>query len=107
MGSFGNRLGASMGTSTNEEGRSGSILDNSWVTNPNYSKRGALVADDGKTFKQQPHFAKPDTNAVYTPKSDLLGDVPGLLYDQSTSQEVVKQLTGPTAWNWEQKNFNQ
>lgn len=107
MGSFGNYVGATMGTSTNENGQSGAVYDNSWVTNPNYSKRQALVGNDGK-FVHVDDFSAPDTSGVYPDlKTTKLGDVPGLLYDQSTNQQVVKQLTGPKALNWESKSFNQ
>ncbi len=48
MSGFGNYLGATMGTSTNEEGNSGAVYDNAFVTNSNYPKRAALIGDDGK-----------------------------------------------------------
>jgi len=106
VGSFGNYVGATMGTSTNEEGQSGAVYDNSWVTNSNYSKRAALVGPDGK-FVHVDDFKAPDTDGVYKPNSSLLGDVPGLLSDQTTNQDVVKQLTGPKALNWETKTFTE
>ena len=107
MGSFGNYVGATMGTSTNENGQSGAVYDNSWVTNPNYSKRQALVGSDGK-FVHVNDFSAPDTDGVYPQlRTTNLGDVPGLLSDDSTNQQVVKQLTGPKALNWESKSFNQ
>jgi hypothetical protein len=106
VGSFGNYVGATMGTSTNENGESGAVYDNSFVTNDYYPQRKAL-APDGKNFvKVDPVDAK-NTDGVYDPKKHPLGDVPGLLYDQSTSQQVVKQLTGPQKLNWESKTFAQ
>ncbi|MBA0047874.1 hypothetical protein [Mycobacteroides sp. LB1] len=106
MGGFGNYVGATMGTSTNEEGKSGAVYDNAWVTNPNYSKRAALVGPDGKFVQLPADAVKTDNDQKkYTPDSKLLGEVPGLLSDHSVAQEVQRGLHGPQALNWESRNF--
>ncbi len=106
MGSFGNYLGATMGTSTNEEGRSGAIYDNAFVTNSNYPQRAALVGPDGK-FVQVDDFSAPtDTDPnKFKPNSALLGEVPGLLSDDTTYNEVRDALSGGDALNWEDWTF--
>lgn len=107
MGSFGNYLGATLGTSTNEDGQSGSIYDNSWVTNPNYPKRAALAPDGQHMVQLTDPSAPPDAGpGKYTPNSKLLGQVPGLLSDHSTYQQVEQSLHGPQALNWESRTFN-
>jgi hypothetical protein len=112
MGSFGNYLGATMGTSTNEEGRSGAIYDNSWVTNSNYPQRAALLdSNDGDNDGNRNEFIvvedpeiDEDPNAKL-PRSELLGEVPGLLSDDSTYNKVRDELTGGSALNWEDWTF--
>ena len=115
MGSFGNYLGATMGTSTNEEGRSGAIYDNSWVTNSNYSQRAALLdSNDGDGDGNRNEFVvvedpvdpddNPDPNAKL-PRSELLGEVPGLLSDDTAYNKVRDELTGGSALNWETFTF--
>ncbi|WP_208301192.1 hypothetical protein [Mycobacterium sp. DL440] len=110
MSGFGNYLGATMGTSTNEEGKSGAVYDNSFVTNGNYPKRAALV--DGKdNFDQvekdqvEKDWDKEHGVAKYQPDSKLLGEVPGLISDNSTYLEVQDTLNGPDKLNWEDKEF--
>ncbi|MGH3723713.1 MAG: hypothetical protein ACRDUS_06260 [Mycobacterium sp.] len=106
MGGFGNYLGATMGTSTNEEGKSGAVYDNSWVTNPNYSKRAALVGPDGKFVHLPTDAIGPDNAAdKYKPNSALLGKIPGLLSDDTVSKEIQQKLNGPSALNWESRSF--
>jgi hypothetical protein len=109
VGSFGNYVGATMGTSKNENGQSGAVYDNSFVTNSYYPKRQALLAPDGKSFVHVDDFTAGDkTKGVYPDLyTTKLGDVPGLLSDDSTNQQVVNQLTGPKKLNWESKSFNQ
>ncbi|OBK04584.1 hypothetical protein A5746_21270 [Mycolicibacterium conceptionense] len=105
MSGFGNYLGATMGTSTNEEGRSGAVYDNSFVTNPNYPKRADLVTDDGDFEEIPEKWAEKDTVVDYKPNSALLGEVPGLISDNSTYLEVQDKLNGPDKLNWEDKEF--
>ncbi len=115
MGSFGNYLGATMGTSTNEEGRSGAIYDNSWVTNSNYPQRAALLdSNDGDGDGNRNEFVvvedpvdpddNPDPNAKL-PRNELLGEVPGLLSDDTAYNKVRDELTGGSALNWETFTF--
>src|SRR5262249_15608818 len=96
-----------LGTSTNEDGQSGSIYDNSWVTNPNYPKRAALAPDGHHFVQLSDPSAPPDTAGnKYTPDSALLGEVPNLLSDHGTYQQVEQSLHGPQALNWESRTFN-
>lgn len=105
MSGFGNYLGATMGTSTNEEGKSGAVYDNSFVTNSNYPQRAALVTDKGE-FEQVPDgWENQDVVSDYKPNSNLLGEVPGLISDNSTYLEVQDRLNGPDKLNWEDKEF--
>jgi hypothetical protein len=112
MGSFGNHLGATMGTTTNEEGDSQSIYDSAYVTNPNFSQRAALVdSHDGDNDGNRNEFVvvedpeiEEDTNAKL-PRSALLGEVPNLLSDDSTYNKVRDELTGGSALNWEDWTF--
>ncbi|WP_264076948.1 hypothetical protein [Mycolicibacterium houstonense] len=105
MSGFGNYLGATMGTSTNEEGRSGAVYDNAFVTNSNYPKRAALIGDDGKFIQLNSNLQDENRVSQYQPNSDLLGEVPGLISDNSTYLEVQDELTGPESLNWEDKEF--
>ncbi|OBB19781.1 hypothetical protein A5761_06500 [Mycolicibacterium setense] len=105
MSGFGNYLGATMGTSTNEEGRSGAVYDNAFVTNSNYPKRAALVGDDGKFVQVSKDLREDNKVGEYQPRSELLGDVNGVLSDNSTYLEVQDELTGPQRLNWEEKEF--
>jgi hypothetical protein len=108
VGSFGNYVGATMGTSKNENGESGAVYDNSFVTNSYYPKRQALLAPDGKSFVHVDDFNAQPTDGVYPKlRTTKLDDVPGLLSDDSTNQAVLKQLSGPKKLNWESKSFNQ
>ncbi|MGY1993622.1 hypothetical protein [Mycolicibacterium fortuitum] len=105
MSGFGNYLGATMGTSTNEEGRSGAVYDNAFVTNSNYPKRAALIGEDGKFIQLDSDLQDENKVAEYQPNSDLLGEVPGLISDNSTYLEVQDKLSGPESLNWESKSF--
>lgn len=105
MSGFGNYLGATMGTSTNEEGKSGAVYDNAFVTNSNYPKRAALIGEDGKFIQLDSDLQDENKVAKYQPKSDLLGEVPGLISDNSTYLEVKDKLSGPESLNWESKSF--
>ncbi|MEV0672982.1 hypothetical protein [Mycobacterium sp. NPDC050441] len=105
MSGFGNYLGATMGTSTNEEGKSGAVYDNSFVTNSNYPKRAALVDGKGEFDQVEKGWEEKQEIAKYQPKSDLLGEVPGLISDNSTYLEVQDKLNGPGKLNWEDKEF--
>lgn len=108
MSGFGNYLGATMGTSTNEEGRSGAVYDNAFVTNSNYPKRAALIGEDGKFIQRTSELEKDDKDRVakYQPDSKLLGEVPGLISDNGTYLEVQDKLSGPNSLNWEDKEFS-
>lgn len=105
MSGFGNYLGATMGTSTNEEGKSGAVYDNAFVTNSNYPKRAALIGDDGKFVQLDSDLQDENKVAKYQPNSALLGEVPGLISDNSTYLEVQDKLSGPESLNWEGKSF--
>ncbi|CDO28953.1 hypothetical protein [Mycolicibacterium porcinum] len=105
MSGFGNYLGATMGTSTNEEGKSGAVYDNAFVTNSNYPKRAALIGEDGKFVQLDSDLQDENKVAKYQPNSDLLGEVPGLISDNSTYLEVQDKLSGPESLNWESKSF--
>ncbi|MGV0744137.1 hypothetical protein [Mycolicibacterium sp. XJ870] len=105
MSGFGNHLGATLGTSTNEEGESGAIYDNAFVTNSNYPQRAALIGDDGEFIQLDSDLQDENKVAQYQPNSDLLGEVPGLISDNSTYLEVQDELTGPESLNWEDKEF--
>lgn len=105
MSGFGNYLGATMGTSTNEEGKSGAVYDNSFVTNSNYPQRAALVTDKGEFEEVPDGWEKQDAVVDYKPNSALLGEVPGLISDNSTYLEVQDRLNGPDKLNWEDKEF--
>lgn len=111
MSGFGNYLGATMGTSKNENGQSGAVYDNSFVTNSNYPQRAALVGKDGE-FVQTPDISPNDgkdpIKADGTPfkvDSALLGEVPGLTSDNTAYQEIQDKLHGPSMLNWEDINF--
>ncbi|MFV8048823.1 hypothetical protein [Mycobacterium sp. 48b] len=105
MSGFGNYLGATMGTSTNEEGKSGAVYDNAFVTNSNYPKRAALIGEDGKFVQLDSDLQDENKVAEYKPNSALLGEVPGLISDNSTYLEVQDKLSGPESLNWEGKSF--
>lgn len=105
MSGFGNYLGATMGTSTNEEGKSGAVYDNAFVTNSNYPKRAALIGDDGKFVQLDSDLQDENKVSKYQPNSALLGEVPGLISDNSTYLEVQDKLSGPESLNWEGKSF--
>ncbi len=96
MGGFANYVGACMGGE----------YDDSWVTNTNYPERQALLGPDGKLI-HLPDLAVPTDTAgnKYTPDSKLLGEVPGLLSDHGTYEQVESELHGPGAINWESKTF--
>lgn len=105
MSGFGNHLGATMGTTTNEEGDSQSVYDSAFVTNSYFPKRAALIGDDGKFVQLDSDLQDENKVAKYQPKSDLLGEVPGLISDNSTYLEVQDKLSGPESLNWEGKSF--
>lgn len=105
MSGFGNYLGAKLGTAENEEGNNQSVYFSADVMNPNFPKRAALVGDDGKFIQLNSNLQDENRVSQYQPKSELLGDVPGLLSDNSTYLEVQDELTGPQKLNWEDKEF--
>ena len=109
MSGFGNYLGATMGTSTNEEGKSGAVYDNAFVTNSHYPTRAALIGEDGKFIQLNSELGKDDKDRVapYTPKSELLGEVPGLTSDNGAYKQVQDKLTGPDQLNWEHYKYSQ
>lgn len=105
MSGFGNHLGATMGTATNEEGDSQSVYDSAFVTNSYFPKRAALIGDDGKFVQLDSDLQDENKVAKYQPNSALLGEVPGLISDNSTYLEVQDKLSGPESLNWEGKSF--
>lgn len=105
MSGFGNHLGATMGTATNEEGDSQSVYDSAFVTNSYFPKRAALIGEDGKFIQLDSDLQDENKVAEYQPNSDLLGEVPGLISDNSTYLEVQDKLSGPESLNWESKSF--
>ncbi|OLO99763.1 hypothetical protein BVU76_24135 [Mycolicibacterium porcinum] len=109
MSGFGNYLGATMGTSTNEEGKSGAVYDNAFVTNSNYPKRAALIGEDGEFIQLNSALGEKDKDRVapYTPKSELLGEVPGLTSDNGAYKALQDKLTGPDQLNWERYKYSQ
>lgn len=109
MSGFGNHLGATMGTTTNEEGDSQSVYDSAFVTNSNFPKRAALIGEDGKFVQLNSELGKDDKDRVapYTPKSELLGEVPGLTSDNGAYKLVQDKLTGPDQLNWEHYKYSQ
>ncbi|MFV8161896.1 hypothetical protein ACNQVK_07260 [Mycobacterium sp. 134] len=94
-----------MGTATNEEGDSQSVYDSAFVTNSYFPKRAALIGDDGKFVQLDSDLQDENKVAKYQPNSALLGEVPGLISDNSTYLEVQDKLSGPESLNWEGKSF--
>lgn len=103
MSGFGNYLGATMGTATNEEGDSQSVYDSAFVTNSYFPKRAELIGENGEFIQRNADLGEHDKDRVakYQPNSDLLGEVPGLISDNSTYLEMQDKLTGPDKLNWE------
>src|SRR5574341_1545174 len=104
MGGFGNYLGAQL--SSGRDSDSGSVYDESWVTNSNFPSRQTLLEDPSNLDNPElrdlsASIAEQEESDKYVPNSFLLDEVPGLLSDHSARQEVDDVLTGPDALNWE------
>ncbi|HET6734013.1 hypothetical protein [Mycobacterium sp.] len=110
MGSFGNNIGAKLSPGRGDN--SGSVFDEAWVTNSNYPERQVLLADPDNLESRElrdlsANIADQQESDKYVPNSILLDEVPGLLSDHTTNQEVNDTLTGPDALNWESRTFRE
>ncbi|MCV7283250.1 hypothetical protein H7J88_26795 [Mycolicibacterium flavescens] len=101
MSGFGNYLGATLGGS----------YDESFVTNSYYPSRHVLLEDPSDLGNHELRDLSTDTHdtvpEAYKPNSDLLGEVPGLLSDDSVVTQVGGALSGGNALNWEIKTYKQ
>ncbi|SEH82325.1 hypothetical protein SAMN04489835_4558 [Mycolicibacterium rutilum] len=104
MSGFGNYLGATL--SSGRDDNSGSVYDESWVTNTNFPERQTLL--DGDDLKDLNYETPGEDNGQnkYKPDTSTLGDVPGLTSDHGIRQQVSDAVSGPNSENWESWNFS-
>jgi hypothetical protein len=100
MGSFGNLVVAALSPSDE--------YDNSSITGTDSPLLGPACRTSGGALVNLPLVSTPPTDpGRYTPKSNLLGEVPGLTSDHSTFEQVEQDLHGPGSLNWEKWRFTE